>query len=110
MGSRVNRLTLRTGLFLFFIALIGLPYLFDVAYCEELAAPTLQAALVEWNEVDPDESKACPLLSDDQAGSVSSSFAIEARYPQFLFHQSTEQVSPQYLPISSRLTRAPPSA
>ena len=91
---------------LFFI-FFAVPYLFDLAFCEELyATPLSQAALIDAEKVDPSDGKSSSTSLDD----TTECKVTVARPPTcFASHVSFEGSS-FTVPIPVSLTSRPPPA
>lgn len=91
------------------LLLFALPYLVDVAYCEDLSpSHNAQAVLGDGEEVDPSEAKDCASLPDDPFDHLSSPCALWKAGLSRPFCKATASVSPQYLLIASLISRPPP--
>ncbi len=90
----------------FFLFFFAVPYLFDLAYCEELyGTPLSQAALIEGEKVDPHEQQNLHRALDTATGPTVNVAPTRTRVPPpHALHVSSPRASVPVLLIS----RPPP--
>lgn len=104
--ARSGRLT-SCGLYLFVLCVV--PYLLDIAICEESSAsPLHQPALLDEKEVNPSEDTSAVLTHDDQVTSfILLSDLVENQRPAI---DSVPLTPPNNFAVVSLTSRPPPSS
>jgi hypothetical protein len=97
----------RVSLWILFIIFFALPYLVDVAYCQDLSLSHFaQAVLGDGEELELSETKACVSLPDCGLDHIASAmWKTDVPWPAC---QVKILVSPQYLFLAAMTSRPPP--
>lgn len=95
--------------FSLWLLFVALPYLVDVAYCEDLSPSHFaQAVLGDGEEVDPSEANDCTSLPDNPLGYIGSRCVLWRADLCRHFCRARASVSPQHLLLASLTFRPPP--
>jgi len=108
-NPRSGPTTARGSHLFLFIALMALPYLVDVAYCEDLTpSHSAQALLGDASEADPSETKAAIPLVGDQYALAGIQWAVLKKDVLCQAFQSRMVVVAQHLSLALLTSRPPP--
>src|SRR5438309_10798951 len=103
------RIVAPSSLWFLFLIFFALPYLVDVAYCEDLTPSHFaQAVLGDGEEVDHSEAKVYVLVPVDQVDHIGSGCAGWKAGSQWHACRARVWVPPQNLLLASLTSRPPP--